>query len=202
MKRTKHPSYSRWNRVSGQSRRTGFSIFEVLIVVTILAILAAVAVPSFQAVETQSLKSVARSLATDLRLARDLSIQHNTNYTVRFDTANNAYEIIHTGTGTPPPLRNALAAHGSATGTYRIDLDDFAPTKNQSSNVIFANMALSNSNQSVTDVTFGPLGGTGPSRGEDTVIWLKTQHGRTVQSIKITISWVTGQAWLDDVSSL
>ena len=184
-----------------QTVRSGFSLFEILVVVSALAILAAVALPTLHSVEAQSLESTARVVAADLRLARHEAVQHNTSYTVRFDSARNSYELVHTGTGTPPALRNASAGGGTADGEYRVELDRFGPTTAQTSGVRYAGAMLENSKQSVNDITFGPRGGTGPARSEDTVLWLNSGSGSTTKSIRLTISWITGQVWIDSVAA-
>ncbi|GAB4140151.1 MAG: hypothetical protein Tsb009_09360 [Planctomycetaceae bacterium] len=193
----KHWKITHDPREHSRKCHAGFTLFELLIVISLLAILAAVAVPTFRAAETQSLESTARSIAADLRLARELSIQHNTNYTVTFNTAINAYEITHTGTGTPPLLRNPSASHTADAGTYRVFLNQQGLTQDQPSSIRLVRVSLARTNQTTNSVTFGPLGGTGPTRSEDTEIWLASGDGQTLQTIKIVVSWVTGQAWVD-----
>lgn len=179
------------------ARRFGFTLFEILIAISALAILAAVVLPSFQSVDAQALESLARVVAADLRLARNEAIRHNTNYTVRFDHNTNSYEIEHTGSGSPPALRNPFAPPGTPDGVYQVELGRFGPTRAQSSGVRFAGAALADSLQTVTEVTFGPTGGTGPSRSEDTIIFLNSGSGTSTKSVRLTISWVTGQVWID-----
>ncbi len=63
--------------------------------------------------------------------------------------------------------------------------------------VRLAGAALQNSFGSVQDVTFGPLGGTGPLRSKDTLILLIQGTGSQTQAVGLTVSWVTGQVWTD-----
>lgn len=179
--------------------RQGFTLVEVLIVVGFLAILASMILPAIRASQTQTLDSSARVLAADLRLARSLAIQFNTEWTVEFDLVNNQYELVHTGSGTPPAARNALAGTGEAGGTYVVALDHLGSSRGGSSGIQLAGAALRDARTDVTDVTFGPLGGTGPGRSEDTVIWLTTGSGDDVRYVRMIVSWVTGQVWVDPV---
>lgn len=175
--------------------RSGLTLVEMLIALSVLAILAAVVLPAVRSTEAQSLESVVRVVAADLRLARAAAIQCGTEWTVRFDPATNAYELVHTGAGSPPALSNPLAAAGEPTDRYLVRLDRFAPAKSPG-RFRLAAVSLKDSGQPVSDVTFGPLGGTGPARAEDTVIWLTTGAGPETQAVRLTISWITGQVWI------
>lgn len=189
------------SRRRGSHRRAGISLFEILVTVAVLAILAAIVMPAFRSMEAQSLESLARLVAADLRLARNQAIQHNTEYSVQFNIGNNSYQIVHTGTGTPPPLRNPSAGGGTVDGDYTVELSRFGPTRNQSSSVRLVGVATADTNTAKTDVTFGPIGGTGPARSEDTVIWLSYGSGAEARSVRLTVSWITGQVWIEPVSS-
>ena len=182
-------------RVSASPRpRVAFTLLETLIAITVLAIVASVVLMSAGSSGTQRIESVARVLAADLRLARSLSIAHSTQWSVRFDVEENAYELVHTGSGSPPPLDNPLAPDEE---TYRIVLGRLGTTAGKDNGVRLAGVALENSLSSVTDVTFGPLGGTGPLKSDDTVILLIQGTGSQTQAVKLTVSWITGQVWID-----
>lgn len=178
-------------------KRTAFTLMETLITVTILGILASVILPAMQSTNTRTLESAARILAADLRLARSLAIQFNTDYTVRFDQQNNVYEIVHTGTGNPPPITNPLAPNPQD-GTYLVELERLGATSSHGNGVSLVAVMLDDSRQPETNVTFGPLGGTGPARSEDTVIWLAKGRPQDVRFVRLTVSWVTGQVWIDE----
>ena len=182
----------------GFSNRAAFTLLETLIVIVILAVLASVIIPASRSVHTQSLESVSRVVAADLRLARSRAIQFNTEWSVTFDLENNSYELTHTGSGSPPALNDPLAAPDAQDGTYVIDLDRLGGGLNRSGGVRLAGARLKDSQVAVTTVAFGPLGGTGPGRIEDTEIWLSTGVGSDTRTIPITISWVTGQAWIEE----
>ena len=176
---------------------TGFTLLETLIVVAIIAVLATVLVPTSQSMVLQSLESSARILAADLRLARSQAIQFDTDWSVKFDQANNSYSLVHTGSGTPPALRNPLAPAGTADGVYVVELSRLGGSMTETSGIRLAGGVLKYSRTNVTDVTFGPTGGTSPLRVEDTEIWLTSGQGRETRVVRLTVSWLTGQIWSD-----
>jgi prepilin-type N-terminal cleavage/methylation domain-containing protein len=177
--------------------RNGFTLIEMLIVVVVMGILAAVVIPAFRSSHARSLESTARVLAGDLRLARSQAVQFDTEYTVQFDLAENSYTIVHSGAGSPPALKNPLAPAGQETGPYVVDLDSLGPLGAAGGDIRLAGAALKTSQQDVTDIEFGPLGGTGPARVEDTILWVITGTGDDTRCVRITVSWVTGQVWVD-----
>jgi prepilin-type N-terminal cleavage/methylation domain-containing protein len=177
--------------------RKAFTLVELLIAVTIMGILASVVISAATSDGTQSLEATARVLGTDLQLARSLAIQHDTEWTVEFDTVSHQYELVHTGSGTPPAPVNPLAGAGEAAGRYVVVLQRLGTTTVGDNGVRLSGAALKTSRTRVTDVTFGPLGGTGPARNEETVVWLTDSNGISTRYIRLTISWVTGQVWID-----
>lgn len=184
----------------GESARRGrdaFTLVEVLTVIVVMGILASVIIPAFRSSHAQSLESAARVLATDLRLARSQAIQFDTEYTVQFNLGTNSYSIAHTGTGSPPVLRNPLAPAGQEASGYVVDLDQLAPAGTSAGEIRLAGIALKTSQTNVGDIEFGPLGGTGPARSEDTVIWLTTGSGNDTRCVRMVVSWISGQVWID-----
>ena len=178
--------------------RKAFTLLETLIAVTLLAILASVVVTASSSAGTQSLESLARVVAADLRLARNQAVQYNSAWTVRFDPDDNAYELVHTGTGNPPQLQLPFATPGDP---YRVELHRLG-TVDADNGVRLNPLTLKSSGTIVTDVTFEPLGGTGPLRTEDTMITLTRTQGTTTQAVRLTISWLTGRVQLERASAL
>jgi prepilin-type N-terminal cleavage/methylation domain-containing protein len=176
--------------------RRGLTLVEMLIAVTVLAILVSVAVPAIRSTQTATLESTARILAADLRLARSQAIQYGTSWSVQFDLVNNAYDLVHTGTATVPVLNDPLAKAGATPGSYRVELDPAGTFAQDATSIRIASAALKDSATPVTDVTFGALGGTGPTRVEDTVILVVIGTGSDMRSVELTVSWITGQVWI------
>lgn len=182
-----------------KNHRRGFTLIEMLIVIMIIAILASASMISTETGGSLSLDATARIIAADLRLARNHAIKFNTKYTVQFDLNAQSYEILHTGAGSLPVPKDHLA--GSA-----VDSSKYVRTlQNQSLNmpeqVTLRLIKLKTSRSNVTDLEFGPMGGTGPDRNEDTMIVLTSTKNGTTFYIPITVSWITGQAWVEDIQT-
>ena len=81
-----------WQRVSV---RNGFTLLEILIVVTIISILIASAAPSFRAmyIDTVQQDAITR-LVTVMRTAQNLAVINRAQIQVLFDTEKQQYQII------------------------------------------------------------------------------------------------------------
>lgn len=69
----------------------GFSLLEVLAVLGLLAILLLVTVPQLTAPDTLTASALARQIAVDLRLTRQLAVGKRCNYTLEFAPATAPY---------------------------------------------------------------------------------------------------------------
>ena len=186
--------------LTAQSRhaaRSGYSLVELLTVVTVMAILATVAVPAISNGTSVSLKAAGRVLASDLRMASDLSVQYGTQYTITFDLTKNQYQLTLTGPGNPPALQNPQAPAGTPAGTYIISIGKIDGNSNDSNGVRLLGAKLKTAGQSVTNISFGSLGGTGPTRTDDTEIWLIYGPAWNPQYTRLTVTAITGQVWVD-----
>ncbi len=171
---------------------TAFTLIEVLIAISILAVLIAVATISINAAQPDTLSAVARTLAADLRLAREFAIQHNGRWTVTFSLEENSYTINH------PDSPGDTVFH-PATGadiTTPALLHAIGTTTTGDNAVRFRGAGLSESLTRVNSITFLPSGGTGPDRVEDTLIVLSTGVNADMRQIRLTVSWTTGQIWV------
>ena len=181
-----------------QNSRAGLTLLELLIVVSILSIMATTVLTSENGSEVDTLQSVARIVVNDLRLARNLSIQHNTEFTVAFDFTENQYELLHTGSGSAPMPEQSLAGTGDDPDTYIVSLSHLAAAGHHNHGIRLGIMLLKNGNITVDRVTFGSTGGTGPARAEDSMLYLIQPTGIQYRICPIRISWVTGQIWVQD----
>jgi prepilin-type N-terminal cleavage/methylation domain-containing protein len=188
----------RW-RASAKSAHCcrGYTLVEMLIVIVIVSIVATVAIPAMSSAPAAGLKAAGRVFASDLRLAAELAVQYGTDYSIDFDVARNRYQLRHTGTGSPPALQNPQAPPGTPIGMYLVELGPFGGNGKNLNGLRLIGAELKTSNQSVTNINFGPLGGTVPSRPEDTEIWLQRGTGGQSEYLRLTVSAVTGQVWFD-----
>jgi type II secretory pathway pseudopilin PulG len=78
----------------------GATLFELVIVMAILAIVAAIAIPRFAgAIQIAALDDAVKRVACDLRLAQANAIKKQQQQNVTFDVTNNRYELV----GMPNP---------------------------------------------------------------------------------------------------
>jgi len=176
--------------------RKAFTLIELMIVISIIGILAGTILVHASSSSTERLITAARIVAADLRLARSLAVATNREWTVRFDLPNSSYELFETATENPPP-EEYLKALGS--DQYVIDLNNAIPTSLNNIKVKIENLQLVPSEASTNEIIFSELGGTGPTRTEDTILNL-TIDG--TYRIPTTVSWITGQVWVGDLETI
>ena len=82
----------------GWKKTGGFTLLELMAVVGILGVMAAVAVPNYLAwLPKHRLNGAARTLSSDLYLARMKAVSENREFTVKFDVDKNNYSIYSVG---------------------------------------------------------------------------------------------------------
>jgi prepilin-type N-terminal cleavage/methylation domain-containing protein len=81
-----------------RARRSGFTLWEMTIVMAIMAVAALLAAPAFVSFGNDQPPGAADKLLSLLKAARQLSITSNTMVTVRIDPSNLAFEIDTTST--------------------------------------------------------------------------------------------------------
>jgi type II secretion system protein H len=81
------------------ARGAGFTLIEVVVVITILGILAWLAFPSLSTINEIRLDAAARRVASDLRYAQNRAIGSHTIHGVRFDVGAGRYIVYAANSG-------------------------------------------------------------------------------------------------------
>lgn len=186
------PNARRWER-------TAFSLIELLIVIAILGILLAAASPYLTTSVLAQLQMAADVVAGDLEYARGLAVANNSSYRITLSSSTNTYTLQHSGVVTaldrlPPSPFYKMSADGKQQTADLSALPMVAGAVK-----LAAAMKNPAAPASVTDVEFGPLGGT--TRVEATQIWLCSQGTGTSLFISITVNPTTGLVDVGEVQS-
>jgi len=177
--------------MTGRPRhRGGFTLLELLIVVTLMSIIASIALPSAAPSIGVQLTSAAEVVAGDLAYGRSLAVLNNDTYQFLFDLTDNQYTLEYSGgnsaLATLPP--NPFHASQDAATQFVVRLAQLprigAPV------VLYDVQELTPSPVEATSVQFGPLGAT--TQTPSTVIWLTAGTGSAKRYLSITINPSTG----------
>jgi prepilin-type N-terminal cleavage/methylation domain-containing protein len=177
--------------MAGRPRhRGGFSLLELLIVVTLMSIIAAIALPSSAPSISVELASAAEVVAGDMAYGRSLAVLNNDTYQFLFDRTDNQYTLEYSGSNpalaTLPP--NPFHASQDAATEFVVRLAQL-PRMGVSA-ALYDVQELTPSPVEATSVQFGPLGAT--TQTPSTVIWLTAGTGSAQRYISITINPATG----------
>jgi prepilin-type N-terminal cleavage/methylation domain-containing protein len=173
-----------------RSASAGFSLLELLLVLTIIGILVAIVLPSAEPAVCDQLRGTAQIVATDLAYARSLAVANNDNYRITFDLNANRYVLTHSGTNAALNQlpKTPFSSPGDPTDQHIVDLDDMphvGPT------VRLAAVATTGTTaQSVNTVEFGPLGQT--TYADPTTVWLMAGSGADRKYMTVQVNPVTG----------
>lgn len=109
--------------------RRGYSLIELLMVMTIVGVVAAIAAPRYgNAASRYAAESAAHRIAADLEQARELAKGASTSYVVSFKTGAGAYEFGPAGTDASSPFFQVVRVDREPYGVT-IESADFASTK-------------------------------------------------------------------------
>ncbi len=153
--------------------QSGFTITELLLVLTLIGILSAISMPTLKGfAATRRLKASAYTIRSLLMFARDMAITDRTAHLVVFDLDNGRCWLASSETFNPStPLASALTAQNSTVGTA-------SPTNTSGNPLTTTNAAQ----QGTLARAGGILGVPYPMEHGVTLVAMMTNHnGRTVQ---------------------
>ena len=174
----------------------GFSLVEMMVVLTILGILAALVIPYFETTSVDQLQAGTAVVVADVDYARSLAIANGSDYRLTMTPTTNRYQLTHVGTSTLlntlPTSPFKLQSDTAATQTTRFDQLALGAGELK----LLGAMRLTTER---TTVTFGPLGNT--TSTDDTLIWLTSGLGTSRRYQAVRVSAVTGLATVEAITA-
>lgn len=170
----------------------GYSLVELLMVITLMSIAAALALPSVNPGIHDQLQGAAEIVAGDLAYARGLAVTNNGTYRITFDLARESYTLVYSGAD--PALTtlpsNPFQAPGGDPTQYTVA---FSQLPSLGGSVQLAAVGTSGTNPTPqSTIEFGPYGSTTQSAA--TVVWLSAGSGAAQRFISVSVNPVTGLA--------
>ena len=133
-------------------RRGGYTLIEVLIVVTIIGIAAAVVVPHMLAAGTLGVQAAARIIIADILFAQNDAIAQQRNRRVVFDPANESYSLTDDA-GT------VLSVNWKGGGVNNYTVDFTTDSRFQGVEIVLANFGGATPTMLEFDALGSPLNG-------------------------------------------
>ena len=175
--------------------RDGFSLVELLIVISLVGILTALVIPNAGTSLHEQLQSAADIIAADIAYARSLAVAGSSKYRLTFDADANQYVLEHSGTNAvlnalpPSPFHRSIAGQTSQI-VKLTDLPRMGPPVR-----LVGAFTGGGSPAAVDDLEFGPLGES--TRSEETVIWLTAGRGTARRFLAVRVNPITGLTWVE-----
>jgi prepilin-type N-terminal cleavage/methylation domain-containing protein len=186
--------------MSRRRPHAGFSLVELLMVVSLMGILAALAIPSLNPSLHDELQAAAQIVANDLNYGCNLAVANNSRYRFTFEPSRNRYVLEHAGTDSALNAlpRTPFRSPSDPPNQHIFDLDDLPRLGH---GVRLAAVGTSGSTPTrVTQLTFDSLGASTPAEG--TVVWLAAGSGGNTRYITVTVDPVTGLSWIGDFTAV
>ena len=202
-------------RVSDYESKTGFTLIEIMLVLTLIAILSSITMPSLRglAVSTR-LRSAAHAIRDMLHFARDMAVTEQTAHLVVFDLDQNRYWLASSETFAAKDVASSSITNPSnninqavsVTQTSEMTQSTVSRTsmilgvpKKASHNISFSKM-VTNHNSQTTQINSGAdyIYFSPTASSEDTTLYIQDQKGK---AMSITVEAATGHVRIQDVGT-
>jgi len=179
--------------------RCGYTLVELLIVITVLGVLSGVMIASYEPTVSDQLTSVARVVADDINFTRTLAVMNGSEYQLAFAGGTDQYTLKHVGANASLNiLPSCPFGQSSDPATARIAVLSDLPSV--SVLVELAGVTTSAGARSTNGtLVFDSLGSL--SSGVDTKIWLVAGPAGNRRYISVEINGVTGLTSIGDIQS-
>ena len=113
----------------GASDSSGFTLIELIVTITIASILAVTAVPAFLNMSNTRLRRASSELAEHIKMARSLAMATRRHTWIRFNTANESYEMFIENPNQPGRASRIAVTHpvtGASSFVVSLDQGEFS----------------------------------------------------------------------------
>jgi len=134
--------------------RRGYTLVEVLVVVTILGIAGAIVVPSIGSTNVLRIQSAVRTIVADITYAQTDALAYQERRALVFDDDTNAYSLVEVVNGVIDVENNTMFDPQRPGGRYRVDMNLplFGDTR-------LANVDFDGTSTLIFDAIGGPVAG-------------------------------------------
>lgn len=172
--------------------RAGYTLIELLILISVLGILAGILLPTLNPSVHDQIRSVGRIMSADLAYARDLSIANGSTYELSFDLPNEQYVLRHSGGNSALDTLPHNPFHATTDPPYKHTYS-LEHLPHAGPDVQLHSMYVDTDPPAAVDtLEYGPLGET--TRAEPTVIWLRCGAGDSLCYLPLRVDPITGLA--------
>lgn len=179
----------------GRQCPAGFTLVELLIVLTVMGIVAAMIVPQLEPGAAHQLRAVGAIVVSDLDYARHLAVANQSTYRVDFDASGARYVITHSGANSAyDTLPNSPFRHTGDPPTEHICRFDDLP--HVGVRVDFLGIAFESTTGNRLE--FDSLGSV--TNGGNATIWLAGGVGQTRYYLPIVVNGTTGLATVGELT--